>query len=118
MKKILALILIITMSLISYVYSEKNLINIIASYCETYEIIEDDNSYQVVKINNEKYENIFELLDIEMVSKKEVSGRIIVEGYTSKLNNNLIINNRKVNIQISLDNDSLIIGSPLIKNSF
>ena len=55
---------------------------------------------------------------MQNVSKKYVSGRLIIEGYSSKFSKYLISNNQKINIQISVCHDEMILGYPLIKNSF
>lgn len=118
MNKILSIILILSISILSYVYSDNSLINMTNNIGVEYEIIEDDNKSQVIKISDYNFAEIMSKMDIEIVSLKEVSGRTIIEGYSSNLNDYIVINNRKVNMQMSISDDYILIGYPLIKNSF
>lgn len=83
-----------------------------------YEVVEcySDGGF-VAKIFEENFDDFFAKLDIEILSKNEVADRVIIEGYDSTLSNYIIRNGRRVNMQISVS-DEILIGYPLIKNSF
>ena len=55
---------------------------------------------------------------MEVNSTYEVSDRLIIEGYTHRLKNYIVIDGRKTNIQMSICEDVILIGSPLINQSF
>ena len=55
---------------------------------------------------------------MNVLSKTVLEDRVIIEGYTNKIKSYFVLNNLKVNIQISIFNGEAIVGSPLIDNSF
>lgn len=118
MKKIFAFLPLVCLAFLSFNYSEKSLINVVAEEVNNYVIIESDETYQVLEIDASEIDKILSHLNVEIINKKNVSGRLIIEGFSLALNDYIIINNRKINIQISIDDDSCLIGYPLIKNSF
>lgn len=73
---------------------------------------------EVIEMSMADYDKLIKVLDLEIVSSKDISGRTIVEGYSSKLKDNVVIDNRKVNIQMSIFDNKIIIGYPLISGSF
>lgn len=72
----------------------------------------------VIEINSNSYDDFINELEINIISKFEVSDRVIMEGYSPRFKDYLVINGFKVNVQISISDDSVIIGSPLINGSF
>lgn len=76
----------------------------------------DDGSMTLL-VASEDVENILKFLCVEVVESKEISNRYIIEGYTSCLNNYILKNGRKINLQIAIS-DNVLLGYPLIKNSF
>lgn len=81
--------------------------------------IDRSNDCEIIEIVDKiDYRRIINELNIEISNIDEVSDRIIIEGYTNKVNNYILINNKKINIQMSVSSDKIIIGSPLIYNSF
>lgn len=83
-----------------------------------YEVVEYyENGGLFVKIQCDNIEEFLSNIGVETVSRKLIAGREIIEGYCSSLDNYIINNGRKINLQISLS-DEVLIGYPLIKNSF
>lgn len=72
----------------------------------------------VIEIDANNYDDFINELDVDIISKFEVSDRVIIEGYSPRIKDYLVINGFKVNIQISMSDKSVIIGSPLINGSF
>ena len=72
----------------------------------------------VIEIDANNYDDFINELDVDIISKFEVSDRVIIEGYSPRIKDYLVINGFKVNVQISISDDSVIIGSPLINGSF
>lgn len=118
MKRFFALIIIAVISIGMFFLSKTNL-NLMIESCgvgvDKFVVCGDS---QVVEINSKAYLKIKDLLNLEVVEKNEIAGRTIIEGYSNKLKNYVVINNRKVNIQISICDDKMIVGYPLINGSF
>lgn len=75
-------------------------------------------SGEVMYLNVDELGNLISDLNIEVHSSKVISGRIVIEGYSQKISNCVVVDNLKTNIQISVGSDYLIVGSPLINGSF
>lgn len=118
MKRFFALIIIAVISIGMFFLSKTNL-NLMIESCgvgvDKFVVCGDS---QTVEINSKAYLKIKNLLNLEVVEKNEIAGRTIIEGYSNKLKNYVVINNRKVNIQISICDDKMIVGYPLINGSF
>jgi len=69
-------------------------------------------------IDGQNIDEILDIFNVEIVSKKYVSGRVVIEGYSSDIKDHFLLNNLRVNIQLSIYGDSIILGTPLIKGSF
>lgn len=77
------------------------------------------NDYQgAVGISPNNVDELLNKLDVKVVSKFKVSERLIIEGYTTKIANYIVIDGRKINVQISVSDDVALVGSPLIDGSF
>lgn len=98
--------------------NENTLINFTKNNLQDYSIVTLDDECDVVKISCDDIDEFFSLLNVEICNSFYKSDRKIIEGYCSKFNNFVVSNNRKINIQISICDDYVLIGSPLIKNSF
>ena len=114
---LVVLFVVFLMSLFSF-ECKNNLITYSSKCCNSFEIICDDNQFQVVELFESDYEKIISKLNLETVNKFVVDDRLIIEGYTNKIKNYIVLDGRKINVQISLSADKCLIGSPLIKNSF
>lgn len=69
-------------------------------------------------IKSDDYVNVIEKLNLSISKFKNVSGRLIIEGYSDKISNHVVIDNKKVNVQMSISDGKIILGSPLISGSF
>lgn len=76
------------------------------------------SSGEVVHLNIDDLDVVLNALNLEVHSKQEISGRTIIEGYSAKLSDYIVIDNMKTNIQIAISEDDLIVGYPLINSSF
>lgn len=118
MRRFFALIIIAVISIGMFFLSKTNL-NLMIESCgvgvDKFVVCGDS---QVVEMNSKAYSKIKNILNLEVVDKNEIAGRTIIEGYSNKLKNYVVINNRKVNIQISICDDKMIVGYPLINGSF
>lgn len=117
MKKYFAFIIIFTLAILSC-FNIKNLSSIINKNKIDIDNFSIKSENEIMYFSRDKLEEILKDLNMEIHSKKEVSDRIIIEGYTSKISNYIVVNNFKTNIQISYNDDGVIIGTPLIDGSF
>lgn len=70
------------------------------------------------QISNIDYQELIKNLNVEVVQENVVSDRLIIEGYVSSIDDYVVLNGRKVNIQLSVFDNNIILGVPLIKESF
>ena len=82
------------------------------------EVLSDLDNEKLLKINGCLVDDFVEFLDLQNYSKFTIEDRVVIEGYSNKLNNYIVINNKKINVQISVSQDCCLVGYPLIKNSF
>jgi hypothetical protein len=94
------------------------LISYVKNSCDDVQIIDASDDSQIVLIGECDLEELLNVLSVQKVDQFEINDRIIIEGYSNKLNNYVVSNFKKVNIQISIFNDGVVVGYPLIKNSF
>ena len=118
MKRILAMITIFISILFFYFYSTSTAYEVLKKQkivaCEF-----DCNSDNEILVFDKKYlDEIIDGLNLEIYLMKEISDRIVIEGYTNKLNDFVVVNNMKVNIQMSIDEEKITLGYPLIDASF
>ena len=76
------------------------------------------NKYGDYNVSCDQVDSIIKNLNALVVNKKEVSDRVVIEAYSPLINDYVIVNNIKINIQISIADENCILGIPLIKNSF
>ena len=119
MKRFLSMFTIVIVIIIVYFSSVTNLqfqlklnnINVIKFI--------NQNDSEIIEIdNNSNIENIKKALNLEIYSKNNICDRIVYECYSNKLNNFVVIDGKKVNLQISITDNKIIIGYPLISTSF
>lgn len=119
MKRFLCLVLSLSITiLLCFFKINISLLSTIKSSEISYEILDLDKDNQVVKINDFDLDKVCKNLCLEVVNSYTCEDRKIIEGYSNKLSNFIIVDGRKVNIQISTFDNSSIIGYPFIKNSF
>ncbi len=75
-------------------------------------------SSQCVVINNKSLNYAIKKLNLKVLKKSSVAGLIEVVGYTKKLPESVMVKGEKINIQIAVKNNKLIIGYPLILQGF
>lgn len=114
MKRYFAIIFIIFLTILIFLSNERSFEKYVYSINVSGEFL-NDSTY---KIFSENGDEILDKIDINILSKRCLDGRVIIEGYTSKIVGYKVINNCKVNLQISVSNDCVILGSPLITGSF
>ena len=118
MKRIFALVVIFVSILIFYFYSSPSAYEILkAKNIDALEFSIDSEN-EILIFDKKCLDEIIDSLNLEIYLMKEISDRIIIEGYSNKLNDFIIVNNMKVNIQISVDDERIILGYPLIDTSF
>lgn len=64
------------------------------------------------------YQSIFNKLNVVVIRKFFIEDRLVVEGYSSYINDYVVVNGVRVNIQVSQFGDKCVLGVPLIRNSF
>jgi hypothetical protein len=80
-------------------------------------IVEEYDENVVLNVCGD-YMKLLKLLGVVVNKKIHLEDRVVIEGYTPKLNNFININGRKINIQLSIVGDNFLVGYPLIENSF
>lgn len=73
---------------------------------------------QVIEFVGVDYEDLLRELNVQIINKNNISDRLIIEGYSNLLSEYCVINDRKVNIQISVCDNKVILGYPFISGSF
>ncbi len=58
------------------------------------------------------------VLSLDNIHYCYVGSSLVCEGYTAKLHDYKVVNGKKVNIQMSYFDEKLVVGYPLIYNSF
>ena len=82
------------------------------------ENFEYNDNYQTLELDASSLNKLTSFLNLEVVNKNEISDRVIIEGYSNKLKDYVVVNNMKVNIQMSIDDEKILLGYPLIDASF
>lgn len=77
-----------------------------------------NENFQVLELDANSLNKLSNFLNLEIVNENEISDRLIIEGYSNKLKDYIVINGRKVNVQLSISDDKIIMGYPLINGSF
>lgn len=75
-------------------------------------------SSQSVLIYNKTEEFITKKLKLKLVKQSDLNGTKELLGYTTKFKNYVIVDGEKVNVQISVNNNKIIVGHPLILQGF
>ena len=91
-------------------------------YIKGDEIKEKINNFSVegisLFINNGNTEKIIKSLNMLVFSEEIVANKRVIYGYTPQYSDFVIINNKKVNTQIVMNNKECIVGFPLILGGF
>lgn len=78
----------------------------------------EEKSGQEIVTTTTAFDDVSRALNLFVYSDKILSDRRVLEGYSNKLNSYIVIDGRKVNIQLSIYDDLIVVGYPLIFNSF
>lgn len=114
MKKYLCFVFVIFLISLLILSEDRVFKNVVTCADIKYDILDSNH----IKISHDDVEKFLKKMDVEIVSKFEVSDRLIIEGYTTIIADYIVIDNCKINIQISITDDAVIVGSPLINGSF
>ena len=118
MCKLLSVIIIVAMVVLYTVSGGNNLIVYAKSITENMIVLSNEKDEQLISICEENLDDFISKLNIQNCNKFFIEDRCIIEGYSSYINNYIVMNNQKINIQISVSDGVCLIGSPVIKNSF
>ena len=91
--------------------------NLLIKNSVEYDVLDGSDNFEIVSVGCGS-DSIFEILDLVVVRRFEIDNKIIVEGYSNKIKNYIVVDGVRINIQLCESGDDLIIGSPLIKSSF
>ena len=77
-----------------------------------------DEDGVMLYVENSSIEKVSKSLNMLDFRRENVMGKEVVYGYTPKYQKSLILDNKKVNVQIVVDDDKLILGFPIILGGF
>lgn len=118
MKRMVSLIVVFVIVLLLYFFNFTNLNLMLKVQGFEVENFEYNDNYQTLELDASSLNKLTSFLNLEVVNKNEISDRVIIEGYSNKLRDYVVINGRKVNIQLSIFDNKIIMGYPLINGSF
>ena len=118
MKRMVSLIIVFVIVLLLYFFNFTNLNLMLKVQGFDVEIFEYNDNYQRLELDASSLNKLTSFLNLEVVNKNEISDRVIIEGYSNKLKDYVFIDGRKVNIQLSIFDNKIIMGYPLINGSF
>ena len=116
MQKSLIIVFVIVLLLYFFNFTNLNLMLKVQGF--EVENFEYNDNYQTLELDASSLNKLTSFLNLEVVNKNEISDRVIIEGYSNKLKDYVVINGRKVNIQLSIFDNKIIMGYPLINGSF
>lgn len=111
MKRFVVFIVLIALFILNY-FNTSSGIDDVLDRCNISYIYENG----VFKI--EDFEDVLSKLRCQIIDKKYVSDRLVIEGYSGLIRDFVVINGNKVNIQISVSDNIVLMGCPLINSSF
>jgi len=118
MKKLMVVVILVIL-VVSYFYINTQGFWICFKYdISVCEVFEYDKMHFYLKTSNDNYDKFIDFFNVEIINKFCINDRAVVEGYSNKLKNFVVINGRKINIQFSIFDDIMLVGYPLIKKSF
>lgn len=119
MKRLIGLIVIVVLMILYFDVNDNELLyRVKALSFGDYEYFDDNGNEVIVLDNLGQVEDVINMLSVDVLYSAHCSDRLIIEGYTNKISKYTSLNGFKVNIQMSISRDSIILGSPLIKGSF
>ena len=116
--RVVSVLILIAMSILLGFDNNKKFIDVVSVNCYDFEIVDLDGDSAVVIVSLHDWDKLKNDLAVESVYVEKVAGREVIECYSSRIKGGVMINGRKVNLQVSINDDKCVIGCPLIKNSF
>ena len=83
-----------------------------------YDIIDFSTSNFTISMSLDEWKSVRNNIVVEEVSSSLICDRDVIEYYSPMINDYVIVNGRKVNLQVSIFDGECIVGSPLIEKSF
>lgn len=117
MKRFLA-VLIVILLMIVYCNNSNKLYSAMASAGVDYEVLYISDSSSIVSVNKSDLGDVLQKLSICICREFLCGDSFIIEGYSNCINDYIVIDGMKINIQISIRGNDVLIGSPLIEKSF
>lgn len=117
MKRIFCILIVLVLIMLVNIPYDHCLVDIVASAFDDYSL-SSEGECVVININNSNYEKLIDVLDLEIINKQYIYDRLIVEGYSHLIGESTCVKGYKCNVQLSIGDSSMIVGSPLIAGSF
>ena len=118
MKRFVCIFLVLVVLILYYFSEPNNLIVFAKSNLDNCVILNDEIDEKLIMISQDELDDFLSKINLQNYREFNIEDRLIIEGYSNYINDYIIINNFKVNIQISVSNYKCLIGSPMIKQSF
>lgn len=72
----------------------------------------------VFELKNTSKEDIIDFLNLKFISAQTLDNMSIIYGWTNKFLDYNMVNGKKVNVQIVIENNSTLVGFPMIMTGF
>ena len=102
----------------SFSFNDNKFFYYIETIDNNYKVVENDCDYKVISIDCDYIEKVKDVFDLVVLNSEKVSGRLIIDGYSNKLKKHIVVDDLKINMQISISDNECVVGYPVIKNSF
>ncbi len=118
MIRVLGVLMCFLLSVFYFFDTQNTFIVFASNVFDEVEVLVDKNDEKLIEVDASSVDNFIKIIGLKNYSKFALEDRVIIEGYSNKLKDYVVINNHKINIQISITDNLCLIGYPLIKNSF
>jgi len=119
MKKLFVFLIVFSLLFLSHGFANKNLFSHLKNEQINFNVLSVCDDSFLIEFNSVYLDEFLSSINLQNRSSKIISDRVIIEGYSSLINvKSLNINNKKINTQISIFEDKVMVGCPLIYNSF
>lgn len=82
-----------------------------------YDVLDSSEGVEIVSVTSD-LEDVLDIFDLVVVRQFEIDNKMVVEGYSNKIKNYIVVDGLRINVQVCKSDDNMIVGSPLIKSSF
>lgn len=117
-KKILIIVLFLFLCIVNVNFSNDNVLHILSKNNIKYSLLIYEKNKLLFELFNADLNDIKNTFNLSIYSCLKLSDRVVVEGYSNCFNSYVNIDNKKVNFQISIFDDKVLVGCPLIYGSF